>query len=146
METDTLIFKFYLTIIVIALAGIFLTVILIARYRHKERMGLIEKGINPLIIAPSNRSGRTLFWGLILSGAGLAGIINVMLQPPSDVKIPFFIFTMAFFCGIAILIYRRLNASQRKAEKLSHEGDISQTETNDSKEDVLNSSENEQGV
>ena len=133
----------YLTLIVIALTGIFLTVILIARYRHKERMGLIEKGINPLIIAPPNRGGKALFCGLILAGAGLAGIVSVILNAPHW---GYFIFTLAFFCGIAMIIYRRLTAPQRKAEKLSHEGDISQQETNDSKEDVLNSSENERGV
>jgi len=99
--------------VIVTVIGIVIIVIFIARYHHKERVMLIEKGINPLTAASPKPVARSLFWGLLLVGLGLAGFIaNFLVKGMESGAV--LIFLMMFFSGAAMLIYWRITKPQRE--------------------------------
>ncbi len=89
-------------------AAIVVPVILLARYRHNERMEIIRQGINPL---PNVTGRRTLLWGLILTFVGIALVISYFIEGDKDLIIAGLI---AASTGISLLIYYKVTASERE--------------------------------
>lgn len=55
--------------------------------RHKERMALIEKGLDPLIAdkkAPRDFTQGAFLWGMLLGGVGVGALIGHAINPLAD--------------------------------------------------------------
>ncbi|MBN1292035.1 MAG: hypothetical protein JXB48_09380 [Candidatus Latescibacteria bacterium] len=92
--------------------------------RHKERMALIEKGIQPfprLDKPPKKVGGKALLLGLFSLALGMTMIINTFfLQHHIDTGM----LTAALLCqfvGIALLGYWKLTESERKLDQKLYE-------------------------
>jgi hypothetical protein len=128
----------FLTLLVIMI----ITLYVISR-RHRERMEMIRKGINPFDIkAPNKKTGsnRILFLGLLGTFAGLAlamsaGLIQRRFDP--DMMTAGLLFMSS---GISFIIYWKLTSSQR--ENNSREFD-KYFDNKDKNSDIKNPDENE---
>jgi hypothetical protein len=95
-------------------------IIVIAILRHRQRMELIRQGINPdQGILPGYPKQKSLLWGLLLLGIGIAAIASVIWSGDHNLMTFGIIFTGA---GIASLVYWKLTAPEReRARKLFEE-------------------------
>lgn len=102
----------FLTLLVIMI----ITLFVISR-RHRERMEMIRKGINPFEISPQikkNGGNKILFLGLLGTFAGFAlaisaGLIQRRFDP--DMMTAGLLFMAS---GISFIIYWKLTSSQRE--------------------------------
>ena len=100
-------------------------VIFITSRRSRERIEMIQKGMDPYkyIAMPKMKTGsRTLFWGILAVAIGLALVISsVFIQKNFDRDM--MTFAILFMCGGgAILLYCKLTAKDREhARRLQEE-------------------------
>jgi hypothetical protein len=77
--------------------------------RHKERMALIEKGMDPLLAEkklPRDYSQGSLLWGLLLAGIGLGAFIGNFVSLHPTGKPDLVVNAMALlFGGLGLLVY-----------------------------------------
>lgn len=101
------------TLIPIALfAGIFGCVYIVVTSKHRQRMAMIEKGMDLGNLSPKDLAFRNLRNGLVLLGVGLGLFLGYLMDvnmPQSgmdgdmgDTPLPYFI--MVFLCAGAALI------------------------------------------
>ena len=95
-----------------AFVAIILPIILIARYRHSERMELIRQGIHPVSPVPAVPGRKSLLWGLLFLflGVGLI-VLGLILHKYYD------FFTAGIIClsiGVALLIYWKVTTPDRQ--------------------------------
>lgn len=95
--------------LIIPFATAFGIVYIVFTTRHRERMSMIDKGMDPLIAKPAPDGRRAMRNGLLMVGIGLgllAGWIiqSTMLGPESDNPLPFFI-GIAVCGGAALMAY-----------------------------------------
>jgi hypothetical protein len=89
-------------------------VYIVVSTRHKERMELIHRGINPNRPETPSTGTKSLLWGMIFAALGLAGIIYfIVLGRIEDSDMLFFAIA-GFVAGGALLLYHKLTAPQRE--------------------------------
>lgn len=87
----------------------------------KERMALIEKGVDPaVIIKPRNViSNDPLFWGLLCVGIGGGSALGILISDLTGHKPETYSSPMAVLCtGIALIcyfVYRKRSSDQKSA-------------------------------
>ncbi len=95
----------------IVFTAIVLPIILIARYRHNERMELIRQGIHPASLIPSVPGKKSLPWGLLLSFLGIGLLVySIMIPEPSG--LPGGIICLSI--GLPLLIYWKVTKPERE--------------------------------
>ena len=102
--------------VVIVFGSITAIIVVVSLLRHKERMGLISKGINPYIMSgmPAYTiGGKALFLGLVAVAVGLALLISAVfvMHLVEDMLIGSLV---CIFGGAALLAYWKLTAKERK--------------------------------
>ena len=82
----------------------------------KERMLLIEKGMDPSLAEKKKRSGNDpLMWGLLLAGLGLGGFIGYFIAHSYYLNGGIIIHATGFFFGgMALVVYHVI---QRRGDK-----------------------------
>jgi len=94
-------------------------IIIIAVLRHRQRIEFIRQGINPDQGIPQYPKQKSLLWGVLLLGLGIAGIASSIWSGNHDLMTFGFLFIGA---GIALLVYWRLTAPDReRARRLFEE-------------------------
>ena len=74
--------------------------------RNRERMAMIEKGIDPAIFKSQNPEHRSLRIGMLLVGVSVGLVIGYMLNTYAGVKEELAYFSMAFlFGGLSLILY-----------------------------------------
>lgn len=95
--------------VIVPFATAFGIVYIVLSTRHRERMSMIDKGMDPLLAKPVPDGRRAMRNGLFMVGIGLgllAGwvIQHSLLGPESDNPLPFFI-GVAICGGAALMAY-----------------------------------------
>jgi len=82
----------------------------------KERMAMIEKGMDPSLAESKKReSNNPLLWGLLLAGVGFGGFIGYFIAHAYNLSQGIIIHAAGFFFGgLGLIIYSLI---QRKGEK-----------------------------
>lgn len=77
--------------------------------RNKERLALIEKGLDPSLIDGKTKTGSShgaLLWGLLLVGVGSGAYIGYIIAHSHDWNLNIVVHAMAFlFGGIGLIAY-----------------------------------------
>lgn len=101
-------------IVLIIFAAIFGIVFVVAQARNKERMAMIEKGVNPKDFMTERRpnSYGIVKWALLLAGIGFGLFIGSLLDAYTTMQeVPGYFASALFFGGaglfIAFLIAKR---------------------------------------
>lgn len=94
-------------------------VIFVVNQRHKERMMLIEKGLynkRETTKPPLNMHTGSLLFGLVFTGIGIALLIGTIIHYPDagDIGIGGLV---TLFIGLAMLLFWKLKAADRKAAR-----------------------------
>jgi hypothetical protein len=91
----------------------FIVWIIVSR-RHMERVELIKQGVNPdgNTLKISLPGDKALGWGLVFLAVGLSGVVSIWLHYGDEDL--FFAAIASTAVGVALLIYYRLTAEQRK--------------------------------
>jgi hypothetical protein len=90
--------------------------------RNKERLALIEKGLDPSLSDKKTGAGSShsaLLWGLLLSGVGLGAFIGYVIAHNNDWSLNIIVHATAFlFGGIGLIIYYvlRQRVGSKKAD------------------------------
>ena len=91
-------------------------IVVVSLLRHKERMGLINKGLSPYLFSgmPAHTiGGKALFLGLVAVAVGLALLISAVFVMHLDEGM----LTGSLVCifgGMSMIIYWKLTAKERK--------------------------------
>ena len=108
--------------ILIIFTTIATVIIVVAMYRHKEHMNMIQKDKYPYVRIPQVSYGSmTLLFGLIVIGVGLALMISsvfVMRYFDRDLMIASLIL---LFSGGATMLYWKLTANDREFARRIHQ-------------------------
>lgn len=111
METDEL----ALMIPILAVLGAFALTFGITYMKRRERMAMIERGMDPRLYEETRTAKRapapyaTLKWGLLLTGAGLGLLLSVILvttclsNMDEDAKPAVFFGLIAIFGGLGLI-------------------------------------------
>lgn len=81
--------------------GILITIVFMRKYTNIERLGMIEKGLNPGDLSISNKTGQALWplrFSLLLIGAGLGLFAGYLLDYALDME-EIAYFSMLFIFG-----------------------------------------------
>lgn len=74
--------------------------------RKKERLALIEKGINASVFAVKPNSSPSLKWGIFLTGLAIGLLIGNLLEAYTAMRPEVAYFSMIFlFGGLGLVIY-----------------------------------------
>ena len=87
--------------LIILSIGILITIVYIRKYTNMERLGMIEKGLNPGDLSISNKTGQALWplrFSLLLIGAGLGLFAGYLLDYALDME-EIAYFSMLFIFG-----------------------------------------------
>lgn len=95
--------------IIIPFATAFGIVYIVFSTRHRERMNMIDKGMDPQLAKPVPDGRRAMRNGLFMVGIGLGLLTgwiiqHVILGPDSENPLPFFI-GVAVCGGAALMVY-----------------------------------------
>jgi len=109
-------------------------ILYIARSRHTERMKLIDKGeytaFSRLDVQSPPLPGRySLFWGLVIIGLGVAGIIYFIVLGIDDEE-NFFFSLAGIVVGGAMLLYYRMLAPLREKATRAYDTQLALMEAN----------------
>ncbi len=108
--------------VVLSLGAPTVIIIYIARSRHNERMKLIERGEYATfgrldVQSPPHPGRHALFWGLVVIGLGVAGLIYFIVLGIDDEEMFFFSLAGLVVGGAMLLYYRMLAPLREKAAK-----------------------------
>ncbi len=82
-----------------------------SQIRHKEKMSLIDKGLDPSSYQ-KNTFKEALKYGMALIGAGLGMLTGVILESsglfPGFIELPLYFAPVMFFVGTTLVLYYRL--------------------------------------
>ncbi len=90
------------------------TIMVLARFRHRQRMELIRKGIYPVTAMPVYPGNKSLFLGFLFTGIGLAHIVAMLVTGEYHDMAGGIILLGA---GIAFLAYWKLTAPDRERDR-----------------------------
>lgn len=97
-----------LLVSIAAFAGIFGIVYVFLMTRHKERMSMLEKGVDPSTFAPRPGSSGTLKFGMFFVGIALGILIGNVLEDAFGVDGEVAFLSMVFLFGGVSLIANHL--------------------------------------
>ncbi len=96
-------------------------------YLHKrERMAMIERGMDPRRHKPVIAPYQTLKWGLLLAGAGLGLLVSVILvttcfsNMDEDTKPGIFFGMIALFGGLGLIVSFMMEKKGREEEVIKN--------------------------
>jgi hypothetical protein len=97
--------------ILVPFATAFGIVYIIFSTRHRERMNMIDKGMDPQLVKPTPDPLRSMRNGLVLLGIGLGLVAGWLfhqhaMDPSMDTPLPY-LAGPAIFAGIALIIFYR---------------------------------------
>jgi hypothetical protein len=88
-----------------AFAGIFGIVYVFLMTRHRERMSMLEKGVDPsLFTSKSNSHSPTLKFGMLSIGIALGILLGNLLHQALDMSRHVAFLSMIFLCGGVSLV------------------------------------------
>jgi len=75
--------------------------------RNKQRLTMLEKGVDPQIFYPKPTSNKfaSLKWALLMIGVGLGFLIGGFLSDFTDAEEPIFFSMTLLFGGLGLLTY-----------------------------------------
>ena len=115
----------------VTLVGIIIIVIYITSKRHKERMELIRKGINPNAfeqqMPQTNPGNKTLFIGLVGTSIGFACFISSIFGQRGINHEVFTIALLFMFGGGAMLLYWKITEKDRENARRMQEELLART-------------------
>jgi hypothetical protein len=82
--------------------------------RHKERMELIHRGINPNRPEAPSTGTKSLLWGMIFVALGLAGVICFIILGRIEEPAMLYFAVAGLVTGGAMLLYHKMTAPQRE--------------------------------
>ncbi|MHB9030178.1 MAG: DUF6249 domain-containing protein [Candidatus Latescibacterota bacterium] len=86
-------------------------IIVIARLRYAQKMELIRRGIVTQDTLPRFPGNKSLFWGIILIGLGIALIASTIVNPSHEyLRFGF----MMVGIGASLLVYWKVTGPERK--------------------------------
>jgi len=94
-------------IVLVIFAAIFGTIFVIAAARNRERMAMIEKGVNPKDFMTDKKpnSYGILKWALLLAGLGFGLFIGSMLETYTHIQEePAYFASALFFGGLGLYL------------------------------------------
>lgn len=94
-----------LVTVILIFAGIPLLIYFLSRNKHREKLALIEKGINPNLPKPESGYYKALMWGMLLGGAGLGWLIGILLQNIFRLDGVVLFASIIFFGGVGLVGY-----------------------------------------
>jgi preprotein translocase subunit YajC len=87
--------------------------------RRKERLTLIEKGVNATIFEPLQTGSASLKWGLLFVGIGIGILLGRLLIAYTCIEEPVAYFSMiCLFGGIGLIVYYLISKSLMKKNNL----------------------------
>ncbi len=95
-----------------------LVIIVLARLRHQQRMELIRQGFNPDITMPAYPGNKSLFFGILLAGLGLALIVAKLVTGDYHEVAAGIILLGA---GMAFLAFWKLTTPDRERDRRLYE-------------------------
>ncbi len=117
-------------------------VIFIASRRHKERIELIKRGINPVQLNPHLKGNSALLLGLICIAFGLALLISVIVDLKNFDQDMLTGGLISLLCGVSLIVYWKLTAGDRERAFQSYERYLTEEQ---SKNQMLNTGTAETG-
>lgn len=105
-----------LVTVILLFVGIPLLIFFLARNRHRERLALIEKGLNPNPAKPENGFFKALMWGMLIGGAGLGYLIGTFLVDFLDMQGGVVFASILFFAGAGLVGYFFYRSQQEKPD------------------------------
>jgi hypothetical protein len=95
--------------ILVPFATAFGIIFIIFSTRHRERMNMIEKGMDPDAAKPAPDPNKAMKNGLLLIGIGIGLLVGWVIQhfvlgADSDSVLPYFI-GVAVFGGLSLVVY-----------------------------------------
>lgn len=106
-----------LVTVILIFVGIPLLIFFLARNRHREKLALIEKGINPNPSKPESSFFKALMWGMLVGGAGLGWIIGLLLHQVFGLDDGVMFALVLFFAGAGLVGYFFYRSQQEKPDK-----------------------------
>ncbi len=100
-----------LVVVTLLFGGVPATIVLIyyfgRRAKHKERMALIEKGMDPAIYMKEETPyHNALMWGTLILGIGLGAFLGYILFDYASMKAEYVVPTLSFiFAGLGLVGY-----------------------------------------
>ena len=75
--------------------------------RHKQRITMLEKGVDPQIFCqkPTSNKFASLKWALLMIGVGLGFFAGGILSDLTDAEEPMFFAMILLFGGLGLLTY-----------------------------------------
>ena len=87
-----------------AFAGIFGIVYVFLMTRHRERMSMLEKGVDPTLFASRTSNSPTLKFGMLAIGIALGILLGNLLHQALDMSRHVAFLSMIFLCGGVSLV------------------------------------------
>ena len=86
--------------------------------RHKERMALIERGMDPNTVKDERLFLDAMKFGMALIGGGIGFFIGTVLEDArifnSDIELPLYFAPVFICCGIALVIFYKTFGNRYK--------------------------------
>ena len=80
--------------------------------RHKERMALIDRGMDPNTIKDERIFLDSIKFGLVLIGGGIGFFIGILIENAelfdSDIELPLYYAPIFICCGIGLIIFYKI--------------------------------------
>jgi hypothetical protein len=86
-------------------------IIVIARLRYAQKMELIRRGLDSRNTLPRLPGNKSLFWGILCVGFGLAAIVSTIINPSHEC-LRFGFLTVGI--GVSLLVYWKATGPERK--------------------------------
>jgi len=107
---------------IIILISFFLTIFgvvyIVYSTRHKERMAMIENGIDADFMKPSKKKGNLLKNSIVTIGASIGMFVGYILEDFGGMDEIIYFISTALFSGISLFIYYFINkAKERENEE-----------------------------
>lgn len=116
-------------------------IVILAILRHKQQMELIRHGFNPAGEFPACPGKKSLFWGILFLGFGLALLVSNFWDFDEDLMLSGFLFMGV---GIALLVYWKLTAPDRERAMRLYEERFSASYRNSIKTNIVSESSNDE--
>lgn len=94
-------------IVLVIFASVFGIVFVVAAARNRERMAMIEKGVNPkdLVTDKKPNSYGILKWALLLAGLGFGLFVGSLLEAYTSIdEVPAYFAASLFFGGLGLYL------------------------------------------
>lgn len=86
--------------------------------RHKERMSLIDHGLDASVFSPGKKafSSSALKFGLLFLGVGVGIMVGTLLSAMGLQEEPSYFSSMLIFGGLGLISYYRIERKRNEAE------------------------------